>query len=234
MTLRCRTTVRMKPDEDGTGLVAAFAPGVSTEITSAAEGVDGFEPEPDPVPDRQPEDLPRISETLTEIRDGLAQIIARDELLGRLHERLAKYEEDHWTCRFVEPLTRKLTPIHRRLSEQMALLDRSAAKLPSHSRRRPLFAWMQAALEALRVELEITLSDFGVDVFTSSADDFDRSQQEPVEQIQTSDASLVGKIARRISPGFKSADRVVIPERVVAYVSQSRVSSRSPKEENKI
>ena len=127
--------------------------------------------------------LAGIMQALNALDGRLHRLEIRDDLLVSLHERLAEYEEDHWTRQFVEPLTRKLAPICRRLSDQMILMRSTAKKLGSDSKARELCEWAHQALRATRIELITVLADAGVDLFTSEAAKFDRSCQHPAKRI---------------------------------------------------
>ena len=231
-----RVQVQMKPDGGNGGLIAEFSPlpesdGGDESGTAPVPSTDPTCPADPTAVDDVRTQLARFGVAIGEINEGLAQLATRDDVLIRVHERLAKYEEDAWNRSFVEPLTRKLVPICRRIVDQLALLDRETAKLSPHSRRRGVFRWSFQALEAVRVELETALSDFGVDAYNHDSQRFDRSCQDAVERVPTADAAAIGVVVRRISPGFRIGDRILIPERVAVYVSGTENRTESEHKE---
>ncbi len=159
-----------------------------------------------------------VRRLLDEIQAGIGRIEAREGLIDRLHTRLAKYEEDDHIRSFLEPLTRKIAPILRRVTDQHAQLERYQAKLPPHSRRRELARWARECLRGVHVDLETLLNDFGVEPFICRQDRFDRSRQQAIEHKPTPDTEQAGRVTRRIAPGYRIGDRIVIPERVAVYV----------------
>lgn len=151
----------------------------------------------------------------------LEALVQRDQLLTHVHERLAHLEAEAHERLFVEPLARKAAPILRRLCEHIRQLDRAVGSLPEPVREHSAYYWARQAFAAARVELEALLADFGIDVFVADGDGFDRSRQEAVERVSTSQPSRVGTIARRVAPGLRIGDRVVIAERVKVFVTPS-------------
>ncbi len=155
---------------------------------------------------------------LDEIQAGIGRIEAREGVIDRLHTRLAKYEEDDHIRSFLGPLTRKTAPILRRVTDQLAQLERYRTKLPVTPLRRELARWARECLRGVHVDLETLLSDFGVEPFTCRRGRFDRSRQEAIEHKPTPDTEQAGCVTRRIAPGYRIGDRIVIPERVAVYV----------------
>ncbi len=148
----------------------------------------------------------------------LGELMQRDTLLGQLHHRLAAYEQDDRLRSFVEPLTRKITSVHRRLLEQLSHTRGVVKNLPKPLRAHSAYYWAHSVLDSIRAELETILSDFGVETFICEHDRFDRSRQEAVERIPAAHAKQVGTIARRIAPGFRLEERIIIAERVAVFV----------------
>ena len=85
--------------------------------------------------------------------------------------------------------------------------------------------WTHGALDGVRAELETVLSDLGIELVVVDGSRFDRSHQEAVQRIPTSDPSKAGRIAHRLAPGFRIGDRVIIPERVAVFARTSDACS---------
>lgn len=152
---------------------------------------------------------------------NVSELVLRDELAARLHDRLTRYEENAWERRYLDPLTRGIASLHRRIQEHLNILKRNLDAIPSELRGHSMKLWAYQTLDGIRIELEAILSDFGIDLIAGDTDRFDRSSQEAVQRIPTSDTSRVGRIAHRLAPGFRVGDRVIIPERVAVFALTS-------------
>ena len=200
-------------------------------VAAAAPPISEVDGEPIPLPDETARKLDELLTAVTGQGRQLGDLVARDEVLGRLHERLARYDENAWERSFIEPLARKLAAIHRRILGQLVYLKRALHGVPSNLRRHSMFFWAEQALDGVRVELETVLSDFGVEAFKGDTRTFDRSCQDAVERVPAPEPSQIGNIARRLAPGFRVGDRVIVPERVAVFVAGN--GSVNPKERNK-
>ncbi len=160
----------------------------------------------------------QLNESVATQGQQITDFVARDQLIGRLHDRLARYEQAEREGNFVVPLTRKIAVLHRRIMEQRSLLAGALRKVSEPLRRHSTKAWSLQALDGVRIELETILGDFGVEVFTCDRDRFDRARQTAVQRMATDDASQVGRIASRLAPGFQVGERVIVAERVSVFV----------------
>ena len=151
----------------------------------------------------------------------VSELITRDEMTARIHERLTRYEENAWERRYLDPLTRGIASLHRRILDQLTMLERSLRSIPSGLRQHSMECWTQGTLDGVRAELETVLSDLGIELVVVDGSRFDRSSQEAVQRIPASDTSQVGRVAQRLAPGFRVGDRVIIPERVAVYIRTS-------------
>lgn len=172
--------------------------------------------------------LEAILESLTEVKATVAsqtktliELGHRDALFGRLHERLAAYEQDERSRSFLEPLARKAAPIHRRLREQAGQARSALESLPQQLRQASPYHWAYRLLEATGAELETLLADFGIETFVASGGTFDRRCQEAVERVTVKGSHKTGEIARRMAPGLRIDGRVIVAERVAVYVARS-------------
>lgn len=68
-------------------------------------------------------------------------------------------------------------------------------------------------------ELEIALREMGVTAFRMSQDEFDPKRQECVTTRPADQDHAAGLIARRLWPGYKQNDRVLVRERVVVFAN---------------
>ena len=155
----------------------------------------------------------------------VAELVLRDELAARLHDRLTRYEENAWERRYLDPLTRGIASLHRRILEQLTLVRRRLRAIPSELRKHSMEFWTHGALDGVRAELETVLSDLGIELVVVDGTRFDRSCQEAVQRIPTSDTSRVGRIAHRLAPGFRAGERVIIPERVAVFAQAADACS---------
>ncbi len=165
--------------------------------------------------------LAEVKATLVSQGEMFTELGHRDSLFGRLHERLAAYEQDERSRSFLEPLTRKAAPLHRRLREQAGHARRAFETLPQQLRQASPYYWAYRSLEATRVELETLLADFGIETFVAGGNAFDRRCQEAVERVTAGSSHKTGEIARRIAPGLRIDGRVIVAERVAVYVAPS-------------
>ncbi len=182
-------------------------------------------PEPSPPRSDIADKLDELFQGVESQRQKIDQLLARDEMLQHVSRRLSAYEQNEWQRTFVEPLTRKIALIHRRLLEHLDHTKRMLKQMPRPLRQHSTFAWVQQILEGERVDLESVLSDFGVEVFSTKSDRFDRSTQEVIKRVQTNDPELVNTVARRIAPGFRTSEKVIIAERVAVYVQATNKQS---------
>lgn len=166
------------------------------------------------------ESLSEMKTTLASHTRMLAELGQRDALFQQLHERLAAYEQDERSRNFLEPLARKAAPIHRRLKEQASEARNALESLPQALQQMSPYYWAYRSLEATRAELETLLADFGIETFVGNGNVFDRRRQEAVERVTALGSNRVGGIVRRIAPGFRIGERIVVAERVAVYVTQ--------------
>ncbi len=162
--------------------------------------------------------LDELSASVAAQGQQITELVARDQLIGRLHDRLAQFEQAERDGNFTEPLTRKIAALHRRVMEQRTLLAGALRKVPEPLRRHSTKAWSLQSLDGVRIELETILGDFGVEVFTCEGDRFDRARQSAVQRMATNDTAQVGRIASRLAPGFQVGERVIVAERVSVFV----------------
>ena len=146
-------------------------------------------------------------------------------MLHRMHDRLAGYEQDERFRTFIAPLTRKTAALHRRILEQRAHLKQTLQGIPRSLRQHCTQFWAYQMLDGVRVELETTLADFGVEPFTCEGDRFDRTLQEAVQRVASDDPARAGRIVKRLAPGFRMGERVIVAERVTVFVKHSNGQS---------
>lgn len=165
--------------------------------------------------------IDELSEASSKNDRTVAELVLRDELAARLHDRLTRYEESAWERRYLDPFTRSVASIHRRVTERSAVVKSRLRLIPSELRKHSTEFWTHGVLDGLRAELETVLSEFGIELIVVDGNRFDRTCQEAVQRIPTADASRAGRIAQRLAPGFAAGDRVIIPERVAIYIRTS-------------
>ena len=134
------------------------------------------------------------------------QIEVKDEMIDRLHKELDYYKQGA-ADRFVDQLMKAVIKVRKdmnRLVESDTWEDLSAEELRKEYRY---------AFE----DLTDLLEQQNVDPYSSNPGDlFNASIHQPKIE-STTDVTLDKKIKKSIAEGYKRADKVLIPERVIVY-----------------
>ena len=131
------------------------------------------------------------------------QIEVKDDMINKLHKELEYYKQDA-ADRFVIQL--------------MKAVIKDMTKLLLSDK------WIEMSADDLRREYQYAYEDISdlleqqnIDPYSSMAgDDFDASIHQAKVEV-TDDLSLDKKIKESISEGYKKADKVILPERVIVY-----------------
>ena len=134
------------------------------------------------------------------------QIEIKDEMIDKLHKELDYYKQGA-ADRFVDQLMKAVIKVRKDMN-----------RLASST------GWEELSADELRKEYQYALEDLtdlleqqNVDPYSSNPGDaFDASIHQPKIEV-TDDASLDKTIKESISEGYKKADKVLIPERVIVY-----------------
>lgn len=134
------------------------------------------------------------------------QIEVKDEMLNKLHAELDYYKQGA-ADRFVDQLMKAVIKVRKDMNRLVTSAE-----------------WMNMNADELRKEYGYALEDLtdlleqqNVDPYTSNPGDlFDASIHQPKIEA-TTDESLDKTIKESISEGYKKADKVLIPERVIVY-----------------
>lgn len=135
-----------------------------------------------------------------------SQIEVKDEMISKLHKELEYYKQDD-ANRFVEQLMKAVIKIRK---DMVKMVNREE--------------WSDMRVEDMKREYQYVLEDItdlleqqNVDSYHSkSGDDFDPSIHQSKVEV-TKEESLDKKIKVSISEGYKKANKVLIPERVIVY-----------------
>lgn len=173
-------------------------------------------------------DLAPLEASFAALRDDLVQVFERklemdrfrEEQVDRLHHELQAYRNDVLS-RVTRPLFDSLIRLHDDLGRsRQDLAEKLATGAPA-----------EKALEILagfQEDVEIALERHGVTAFRVESERFDGRRQTAVELLDAPDASLAGRLIRRLRPGFSDGDTMLKKERVAAYRSASPPAGESP------
>ncbi len=134
------------------------------------------------------------------------QIEVKDDMINKLHKELEYYKQDA-ADRFVIQLMKAVIKVRKDMTK-LLLSDK----------------WIEMSADDLRREYQYAYEDISdlleqqnIDPYSSMAgDDFDASIHQAKVEV-TDDLSLDKKIKESISEGYKKADKVILPERVIVY-----------------
>ncbi len=134
------------------------------------------------------------------------QISVKDGLIDKLHEELEKCRIDH-ADRFAEQLMKALIKVRK---DMIRLTGSERWETMSAEELRREYVYVQEDISDLLEQQDIDRYE------TAPGEEFDPSiHRAKVEK--TDDPSLNKKIKASLSEGYKKGEKVLIPERVVAY-----------------
>ncbi len=146
---------------------------------------------------------------LKEFREKLAFDGFKEEQIDRLHAELQTYKKDV-IARSTQPLLQGIIRLHDDIGKvATALRDKPAEELTPKRFFR--------AIEGFVDDIELLLSQHGVETFRVPGEDFNPNRQTAVRTIPHAEHSLTGRIAHRLRPGFTQGEALLQRERVIVY-----------------
>lgn len=158
-------------------------------------------------------ELARLAELFEE---RLAYDRFKEEQITRLHEELQDHRRD-LLGRALRPLLAGLIRIHDEL-------DRARESTRTATPEELTPERVAGLLEGFQDDVVLLLDQHGVARTESPGDRFEPRLQTAVRRIPTADEALVGRIARRLRPGFVSDGTPLKKERVEVFVAEADAS----------
>lgn len=165
--------------------------------------------------------LGAIETRISELGAELGRLRTDEQILTELQARYQELSEGFYEREVLIPVALALIGIADRCmqgSEKAAELAKSEAAAKNQSAFRAL-RHIQQAREADRVEIVNQLANFGVETFQIPDDVFDPTCQSCVSRVPNIDTNVHGRIANRISPGYRRNGRIIRHECVAVYVT---------------
>jgi molecular chaperone GrpE (heat shock protein) len=134
----------------------------------------------------------------------------KEEQISRLHDELQEYKAG-LVIKTVRPLISGIIRFHDDVGRIVeALRNRDVMELTPER--------FFKVIQGFQQDVEIVLSDNGVEAYTEAGDTFDPHRQKALATVPSTDAALTGRIAARLRPGFEQSGTVLQKERVAVYV----------------
>lgn len=192
------------------------APG---ERPSGEDGV--IAPAPPPAHDALIEGIRRLEEHVTAQTGRLMQAFSeklafdgfKEEQIARLHAELQQHREGLLE-RTTRPLLNAVIRVHDNLGKVVSSLR---TRPPEEITPERTFR----VLDGFREDLELLLSQHGVESFDPHDDVFDPRIHTVLRTVPTDDPSRIGRIAERVRPGFSLGDALLQKARVAVFTAQS-------------
>jgi molecular chaperone GrpE (heat shock protein) len=186
-------------------------------VLDAADDVHGFRSE------TSSQIASKVDECLAMLSD-LAQLIrgrqATDEAFTKLQQGYQALVEQFHEREVLQPMFLQLIAIADRCREKIARLEAFLGRQGTikDSAKRDLVRYLVSTRRADLTEFENILANFGVAPFEHPEESFDRSVQFCMVRTVADRPGLIGKIARRLRPGYRRNAQVIRPEFVAVYV----------------
>jgi hypothetical protein len=170
-------------------------------------------------------DVGAVGEKLSGLTEEFEGLRSRDDLLVEMHKQCRAAGERVLESQVLEPIFLTLIGIadrgRQQASKMQSVLDAHAAS----TNRAGLLA-IQRIVEARaadRIEIEAVLANHGVESFETTDSKFDPTAQKCISRVEREDASLHGRVAQRLLPGYRRNGKVLRPEYVSVYITQGTV-----------
>jgi molecular chaperone GrpE len=154
--------------------------------------------------------LERLEVLARLFEDKLAYDEFKEGQITRLHSELQEYKTD-LLARTALPLIHGMIRLH---DDSGKILDAARREASSLTPERLIHS-----IESFREDLEGLLADNGVSTYQAPDGSFDPYRQRALRTISTPDASLAGRVAERLRPGFERGTTIVMKERVAVYIA---------------
>lgn len=159
-----------------------------------------------------PEGSDRIYEKLCSMEALFRERIAYDEhknaLFDKLYEDKKRYEND-MIASITDPFIMEIIQVIEELREQIE-------KIPGQVSQEN-YEKLAKRIRAIPQRLEDVLYEHDVEPYEVSGEDPDVKQQKIIGTVETEDKEMAGKVARRLSCGYKKGNRVIKSERIMVY-----------------
>jgi molecular chaperone GrpE (heat shock protein) len=188
-------------------------PGVESDAEASTEPTPPIDGEADPEADPGPvaAALAALEQRLVgAFESRLGYDAVKEKQIDRLHDELVGHRQDLLE-KIARPLVRGLVRLH---DDMGRAVDSLRGKDPENLTPERFFKLIEGFAE----DVEIVLSDHGVEPFEGVAQEFDPRRQTAIKKLPTTDSEVIGRVARSIRPGFERGDRIVQKERVEVYV----------------
>lgn len=144
-----------------------------------------------------------------ELHDRLALDRFKEEQITKLHDELQAYRND-----LVNRASRQILQGVIRLHDGLGKVVTAMRQKPAEELTPERFFQQ---LDGFRDDIELLLDQHEVKPFEVSGEELDPRRQTAVSRIPTEDASLIGRIAARLRPGFEHGETLLQKERVAVY-----------------
>jgi hypothetical protein len=170
-------------------------------------------------------DVGAVGERLSRLSEEFESLKSRDDLLVEMHKQCRAAGERVLEAQILEPLFLTLIGIADRCRQQASKMQSVLDAHATSSNRAGLLA-IQRIVEARtadRIEIEAAIANHGVEPFETVDSKFDPSEQKCISRVEREDASLHGRVAQRLLPGYRRNGKVLRPEYVSVYITQGIV-----------
>jgi hypothetical protein len=161
-----------------------------------------------------------IMEKLSELCDQSRRLADQDGLLAEMHKQCRAAGERVFEREVLDPVAMTLISIAGRCRQQVAKMQ-SLLETHARSSNKAALLAIRRILEARtadRIEVEAVLANYGIEPYEGPDNDFDPSTQKCISRQEREDASLHGRVAQRLLPGYRRNGRILRPEYVSVYV----------------
>ncbi|HET7232068.1 MAG TPA: nucleotide exchange factor GrpE [Longimicrobium sp.] len=152
--------------------------------------------------------------------DKLAYDAFKEEQVARLHAELLQHREGMLE-RVTHPLLNAVIRVHDNLGKVAASLR---ARPPEELTPERTFR----VLDGFREDLELLLSQHGVEPFEPVDDVFDPRLHLALRTVQTDDPHRAGRIAERLRPGFSHGQALLQKARVAVFTAYGTTPASHP------
>lgn len=153
-----------------------------------------------------------------ELRDRLALDRFKEEQITKLHDELQAYRND-----LVQRSARQILQGVIRLHDSLGKVVTAMRQKPAEELTPERFF---KQLDGFRDDIELLLDQHEVKPFEVSGEELDPRRQTAVSRVPTEDASLIGRIAERLRPGFEQGETLLQKERVAVYAAANGTNGR--------
>ena len=141
-------------------------------------------------------------------KDRIAYDEHKNQLFDKLYEDKKRYEDDV-IASITDPI---IMDIIRVIEEVQAQID----KIPEESSQEN-YDNLVKKYKSIPQRLEDILYEYDIEPYDVIGDDPDVKQQKIVRVVETENAELSGRIAEKLTRGYKKGNRVIKSERITVY-----------------